>query len=70
MRIYGLTERQLEVARLVGQCVPVKEIAKRLHVSVFTIHDHIDRIAVAWNLDPTLDVRSQIVKRIAAESAA
>ncbi|HZZ79911.1 MAG TPA: response regulator transcription factor [Gemmataceae bacterium] len=42
--IDGLTDRELEVFRLIGEGVKTQEIAERLHVSIKTIETHRDRI--------------------------
>ncbi len=45
-----LTDRELEVFRLIGEGVKSQEIAERLHVSVKTIETHRDRIKKKLNL--------------------
>lgn len=48
--IESLTDRELEVFRLIGEGVKSQEIAERLHVSVKTIETHRDRIKKKLNL--------------------
>src|SRR5262249_3202091 len=42
--IDALTDRELEVLRLIGEGVKTQEIAERLHISVKTVETHRDRI--------------------------
>lgn len=64
MKQHGLTPRQWEVALHVAECEPVKDIAAKLHISVFTVHSHIDSIVHTWALNPTREAQSQIVRRV------
>jgi DNA-binding CsgD family transcriptional regulator len=41
---YGLTTRECEVARLVGQGLSNREMAQRLSVSFFTARNHVERV--------------------------
>lgn len=67
----GLTPRQLEVAQLVAEGHTVKEIAKMLRgedgepLKPDTVHFHIERIVMAWKLDPAKDAKTQIALRMA-----
>lgn len=76
MKIHGLTDRQLEVAALVARGLTVKEIALALQnsegeaLSPYTVHFHIDRIVLAWDLDPARDARIQIALRYTQLSSA
>lgn len=70
MKIHGLTPRQWEIAQLAGQCIPPKEIAKRLLIDVSTLYRHLEKIRAAWRLDPKLDLQGQIVRRMAAPDIA
>lgn len=69
-RVDGLTFRQLEVARLVADCLTVKQVATTLGISARAVHRHIETIAYRWQLDPTKDTLAQIVKRLARRPAA
>ena len=44
MAVYGLTEREQEVARLVLQAASTSEIAERLVVSPHTVQEHLKNI--------------------------
>jgi DNA-binding NarL/FixJ family response regulator len=48
--IDALTDRELEVLRLIGEGVKTQEIAERLHISVKTVETHRDRIKKKLNL--------------------
>jgi DNA-binding CsgD family transcriptional regulator len=41
---YGLSEREREVTRLVAHGLPTSEIAARLHISAWTVQDHLKAI--------------------------
>jgi DNA-binding NarL/FixJ family response regulator len=66
----GLTPRQLEVARLIADCLTVKQIAATLHVTRQSIEDHVEAIVVAWQLDTGRDVAIQIALRYKQRHAA
>lgn len=69
MRTDGLTDRQFEVAGLIAHGCRVKQIASQLMgddgrpLHVNTVHFHIDRIVLAWQLDPQRDALVQIALR-------
>lgn len=63
-RLRALTPRQLEVALLIAEDFTVKQIATKLAVTVFTVHNHVDHIVHVWDLDPTRDAKTQIAKRV------
>lgn len=65
MKVHGLTERQWEIAELIGRCARAKTIAATLGISTDTVHGHTERIVIAWQLDPNLDHHSQIALRVA-----
>ena len=64
MKRDGLTERQLEVARLVADCYTVKQIAARMGITERSIHRHIDHLVYVWHLDPSKDAMRQIALRV------
>lgn len=66
MKTHGLTVRQWEVAVHVAACEPVKDIAGALHISVSTVHSHINNIFHVWDLNPRREAQSQIVRRMMA----
>jgi DNA-binding NarL/FixJ family response regulator len=60
--IDGLTDRELEVFRLIGQGVKTQEIADRLHLSAKTVETHRDRIKKKLDLkDGTELVRRAVL---------
>jgi DNA-binding NarL/FixJ family response regulator len=48
--IEQLTDRELEVFHLIGQCVSTRDIAKKLHLSVKTVEAHKEKIKNKLNL--------------------
>jgi DNA-binding NarL/FixJ family response regulator len=54
--IEALTDRELEVFRLIGAGVKTQEIAERLHVSVKTVETHRDRIKRKLDLKDGTDL--------------
>jgi len=60
---YGLTERERQITRLCVQGVPTKQMAKALHVSPYTIQDHLKAI-----FDKTgVNTRGELVGQIFLE---
>ena len=57
------SERQLEVARLVSDGLTDKKIAAALGISEETVAYHVSRLTKLWTLEPSLNIRVQIVKR-------
>ena len=52
----ALTDRELEVFRLIGAGIKTQEIAERLHVSVKTVETHRDRIKRKLDLKDATDL--------------
>lgn len=46
-----LTGRELQIATLVAQGLPNKKIAKKLHISEWTVATHLRRIFAKLNVD-------------------
>lgn len=69
MKIQGLTQRRWAVAVLVNDGLTTKQISQLLGIEARTVNTHIHDIALAWRLDPSKDLRSQIVQRITTEQA-
>lgn len=59
-----LTDRQQQVAELVADGLPDKQIARALGIDEETVGYHIGRIVKVWNLDRSRNVRVQIAHRI------
>lgn len=57
---YGLTARERCVTELVAQGLPTAAIAARLHLSTYTIHDHLK--AIFEKLD--VSSRGELVARL------
>lgn len=53
-----------EVARLVADGLPDKEIAGQLAISPKTVEYHIDRLCEEWQLDRTKNLRVQITRHV------
>ncbi len=49
--IHKLTDREMEVFRMIGQGMPSREIAEKLHVSVKTVDSHKEHIKDKLGLD-------------------
>jgi len=49
--IHALTDRELEVYELIGQGLPTREIAKKLHISPKTVNSHREHIKEKLALD-------------------
>lgn len=58
----ALTDRELEVFRLIGQGVKGQEIADRLHVSIKTVETHRDRIKKKLELKDSTDLICRAVQ--------
>jgi len=59
--IDNLTDRELEVFRLIGAGVKTHEIAEQLHLSVKTIETHRDRIKKKLDLKDANELLRQAV---------
>lgn len=55
---------------MVAKGVIVKDIAGELNVTIFAVHRLIDRIVIAWQLDPTKDTAVQIALRMERRTVA
>src|SRR5207244_281231 len=44
LEAYGLTEREREIANLLAQGLTTSELADRLHLSLYTVQDHLKAI--------------------------
>lgn len=65
----ALTERQLEVARLISDGLTDKQIAGALGISFQRVAQIIDTIRGKLQLDPQRDARLQIAKRFTPPAA-
>jgi DNA-binding NarL/FixJ family response regulator len=69
VKTQGLTDRQLQVARLIADGLPDKEIARRLHIEEQTVRFHVWRITRVWRLSDQLNIRVQITNRLTKPAA-
>jgi DNA-binding NarL/FixJ family response regulator len=65
--IDALTDRELEVFRLIGQGVKTQEIAGRLHISVKTVETHRDRIKKKLQLQDGTELIRRAVLWVTSE---
>lgn len=59
--IETLTDRQLEVFRLIGSGLSAQQIAKRLHISVHTVETHRENIKRKLNVDTISELTRRAV---------
>ena len=60
-RCYGLTNREIEVARLLAKRQSNKEIAEQLEVTVYTAGRHTERVMQKLGVGSRRDVRGKLV---------
>lgn len=63
-----LTGKESTVATLVAEGLSNKRIAATIKRSERRVRQIIERIASAWELDPTLNYRTQIAQRVVREN--
>ena len=63
-----LSDRELEVFRLLGQGVSTREIAARLHRSVKTIDSHRENIKRKLNLNSAADLLQHAIRWVQSEA--
>lgn len=51
-----LSDRELEVLRLVGQCLSTREIAARLYLSIKTVETHLDHVKTKLGLESSREL--------------
>jgi DNA-binding NarL/FixJ family response regulator len=54
--IESLSDRELEVLRLVGQCLSTREIATQLYLSIKTVETHLDHIKTKLGLESSREL--------------
>jgi DNA-binding NarL/FixJ family response regulator len=59
--VASLTDRQLEIFRLIGDGEDVRSISQRLHISVHTVETHRENIKRKLNIDKLSDLNRQAV---------
>lgn len=62
-----LTDRQLEVFRLIGECLTAQKIATRLHISVHTVETHRENIKRKLKVDTVNELTRRAVLWIAEQ---
>ncbi|MFP4106348.1 MAG: response regulator [Phycisphaerae bacterium] len=60
--IDALTDRELEVFELIGNGVPTREVAKRLHISTKTVDSHREHIKEKLNLDSATELLKHAIQ--------
>ena len=60
--VAGLSDRELEVFRLIGEGLPTGAIARRLHLSVHTIDSHRENIRAKLNLKNSVELMRKAVE--------
>jgi DNA-binding NarL/FixJ family response regulator len=59
--VSSLTDRQLEVFRLIGDGLGVREISERLHISIHTVETHRENMKRKLNIDKLSDLNRRAV---------
>lgn len=67
---YGLTRRQIEVARLLAERRSDKEIAKELRIRENTVGSHVQMVKIRLGIGRRIDVRDLLLKTPSARSTA
>lgn len=65
----GLTPQQARIALMVAAHKTDQQIAAQLDIGERTVRWHIQRIVVAWQLDPSKVIRTQIAERVPKRAA-
>lgn len=60
---YGLTKRQIEVARLLAERRSDKEIAKQLRIRENTVGTHVQMVKIKLGIGRRKDVRDLVLKK-------
>lgn len=60
--IHNLTDRELEVFELLGQGLPTREIAERLHLSPKTVDSHREHIKEKLKIDNATDLLKHAIE--------
>jgi len=60
--IHSLTDRELEVFELIGQGLPTREIAERLHLSPKTVDSHREHIKEKLKIDNATDLLKHAIE--------
>lgn len=66
MRIHGLTPHQYNIAERIARGDTDKSIRKELSIRQPTLRFHVARIALAWRIDASKNLRVEIAKRFTA----
>jgi DNA-binding NarL/FixJ family response regulator len=67
--IEQLTDRELEVFQLIGQCISTRDIAQKLHLSVKTVEAHKEKIKNKLNLSSGAELLRHAIVTALEESA-
>lgn len=60
--IHSLTDRELEVFEMIGQGLPTREIAERLHLSPKTVDSHREHIKEKLQIDNATDLLKHAIE--------
>jgi len=66
--VASLTDRQLEVFRLIGEGLTAHQIADRLHISVYTVETHRENIKRKLNVGTVTELARRAVLWVAEQS--